>query len=327
MGRGSWGTSMMLSIEARHSLASRSSILSAMTPVDFVASVFISYQHADKRLAAGLQDGLEKLGYFVWRDEGELLVGDSIVERVTAALDQIDFVVALISKNSVTSPWCQKEVSLAMTGEIARSGVKVLPVRIDQVEMPPSLKDKLYVEVRGEDITQATERLAASIERHLVPARATPSRRQHAVERTRASSNESADAPIRVTGVDEKGLGRPRNDGTRGSALYLVPLRLSRQPSRGWAAYFEQGWNGNLFSTMHRPGIASVSGDRILLDGTTVEEVAKHRLETVRAVILEANEWERKAHATEQLERQRQANAEAERQDRIRATLNEMNFD
>lgn len=70
-----------------------------------------------------------------------------IVERVTAALDQIDFVVALISRNSVTSPWCHKEVSLAMTGEIALSGVKVLPVRIDQVEMPPSLKDKLYVDV------------------------------------------------------------------------------------------------------------------------------------------------------------------------------------
>lgn len=298
-----------------------------MTPEDFLASVFISYQHADKRLAAGLQDGLEKLGYFVWRDEGELLVGDSIVERVTAALDQIDFVVALVSESSVTSPWCQKEVSLAMTGEIARSGVKVLPVRIDQVEMPPSLKDKLYVEVYRDDVAQATERLAASIERHLAPARVIPSRRQHAPERGRASSNESADAPIRVTGVDEKGLGRPRNDGTRGSALYLVPLRLSRQPSRNWAAYFERAWNGGFFSTMHRAGIASVSGDRILLDGTTVEEVAKHHLETVRKVVLEANEWERQAHAAEQLERQRQANAEAERQDRIHAALNEMKFD
>lgn len=318
---------MPQSVQSRHPFASHSSILSDMPPEDFVASVFISYQHADKQLAAGMQDGLEERGYFVWRDEGELRVGDSIVERVTAALDQIDFVVALISENSVLSPWCQKEVSLAMTGEISRSGVMVLPVRIDQVEMPPSLKDKFYLEVKGDDVTQATADLAASIERHLAPARAIPARRRHAPERVRATRTESADAPIRITGVDEKGLGRPRNDGTRGSALYLVPLRLSRHPSRGWATYFEQVWNGSLFSTMHRPGIALVSGDRIFLDGTTVEEVAKYHLETVRTVVLEANEWERQAHAAEQLERQRQANAEAERQDRIQSALKEMRFD
>ncbi|KQR22468.1 hypothetical protein ASF79_09550 [Agreia sp. Leaf335] len=298
-----------------------------MTSVDFVASVFISYQHADKRLAAGLQDGLERLGYFVWRDEGELLVGDSIVDRITAALDQIDFVVALISNNSVSSQWCQKEVSLAMTGEIAQSGVKVLPVRIDQVEMPPSLKDKLYVEVHGGDVVQATERLAASIERHLTPPQAIPPRRRSRPAGVRASNDEAADAPIRVTGVDEKGLGSPRNDGTPGSALYLVPLRLSRRPSQTWAANFEQTWNGRLFSTMHRPGIASVSGDRILLDGTSVEEVAQHHLETVRAVVLEANEREQKARGAEQRQQQRQANAEAEHQDRIRAALAGMKFD
>jgi hypothetical protein len=297
-----------------------------MTSSDFLASVFISYQHADKRLAAGLQDGLEKLGYFVWRDEGELLVGDSIVERVTAALDEIDFVVALISQHSVASPWCQKEVSLAMTGEIARSGVKVLPVRIDHVKMPASLKDKLYVEVRGEDVAQATERLAGSIKRHMAPARAIPSRRLRSPSPV-PSADESENIPIRITGVDEKGLGRPRNDGTQGSALYLVPLRLSRRPSQDWAAYFERTWNRNLYSTMHRPGIASVSGDRILLDGTTLEEVAQHHLETVRSAVAQANDWERELKAAKQREQQRQANAEAERQDRVRAALDGMTFE
>ena len=298
-----------------------------MTADEFVASVFISYQHADKRLAAGLQDGLEKLGYFVWRDEGELRVGDSIVERVTAALDEIDFVVALVSADSVMSPWCQKEVSLAMTGEIAQRGVKVLPVRIDGVEMPPSLKDKLYIEVRGDDISEATGRLAASIRRHLAPPRTIPSRRPPSPDARATSAPEDPDAPIRVTGVDERGLGRPRNDGTRGSALYLVPLRLSRHPSRAWAAYFDRTWNGSLFSTMHRPGIASVSGDRILLDGTTVEEVAQHHLKTVRQVVSDANEWEQQARAVVRREQERQARAEAERQDRIRAALDDMKFD
>ena len=36
---------------------------------------------------------------------------------------------------------------------------------------------------------------------------------------------------------------------------------------------------------MHRPGIASVSGDRIILDGTTMEEVERYHAATLRKVI------------------------------------------
>ena len=40
---------------------------------------------------------------------------------------------------------------------------------------------------------------------------------------------------------------------------------------------------------MHRPGIARVEGDRIILDGTTVEEVEKVHRETLKLVIDEVN--------------------------------------
>ncbi len=43
------------------------------------------------------------------------------------------------------------------------------------------------------------------------------------------------DGPIKVIGVEQRGIGKPRNDGTRGSALYRVPLKLSRTPSSDWA--------------------------------------------------------------------------------------------
>jgi hypothetical protein len=40
---------------------------------------------------------------------------------------------------------------------------------------------------------------------------------------------------------------------------------------------------------MHRPGIARVVGDRIILDGTTIEEVKRFHLETLKLAVNEAN--------------------------------------
>jgi DNA transposition AAA+ family ATPase len=40
---------------------------------------------------------------------------------------------------------------------------------------------------------------------------------------------------------------------------------------------------------MHRPGIASVRGDRIVLDGTTVEEVERYHRNTLILALIEAN--------------------------------------
>ena len=56
---------------------------------------------------------------------------------------------------------------------------------------------------------------------------------------------------------------RWRNDGTRGRALYRVPFQLSRWPYPVWAQNFVQTWNRPpSLSTMHRPGIARIEGDR-----------------------------------------------------------------
>jgi len=41
---------------------------------------------------------------------------------------------------------------------------------------------------------------------------------------------------------------------------------------------------------MHRPGIARVERDRIILDGTTIEEVERYHLKTLKLAVERANE-------------------------------------
>jgi len=96
--------------------------------------------------------------------------------------------------------------------------------------------------------------------------------------------------PIRITEVIASEVGSPRNDGTPGSALYSVPFRLSRSAPAEWGSLFVRAWDHpSSFSTMHRPGIASAHGDRIVLNGTTMEEVEKVHRETLKLAVDQAN--------------------------------------
>lgn len=93
---------------------------------------------------------------------GELRVGDSIIERIATAIAEVQFVVAVVSVNSVESRWCQKELSLAITGGLYREGVKVLPLRLGDVLMPATLVDTLYLQVDPEDPAAVADRLGMS---------------------------------------------------------------------------------------------------------------------------------------------------------------------
>lgn len=120
---------------------------------------------------------------------------------------------------------------------------------------------------------------------------------------------ETSTEAIRIVGVVVDQITTPRNDGTRGSALYAIPFQLSRRPTREWAEQFLEIWDHPpRFTTMHRPGIARVVGDQIILDGTTIEEVERFHRDTLKLVVGRVNEL------VAERERERQRRAEVERQ-------------
>ncbi|WP_170323806.1 toll/interleukin-1 receptor domain-containing protein [Cryptosporangium phraense] len=296
---------------------------------DYIASVFLSYSHADKGLAIALRDGLSKHGCRVWIDEGELKIGDSLIRRIGEALDQVDFVVALISEASVSSEWCQKEIALAMTGEVNKEGVTVLPLRIDETKMPESLKDKLYLSIDQSDITVAVDTLMHDIRRYINPAPALPPRRRANGPTLSVPIVDTApQEPIKLTGIDSSGITEPSNDGTRGSALYSVPFTLSRTPDADWSRMLVGNWDRPpKWTTMHRPGIARVSGARIILDGTTMDEVERYHLTTLKLAVDETNKTyvAMKSHARAATERREQESRD--HRSSVQNVLDRLDFD
>jgi len=95
---------------------------------------------------------------------------------------------------------------------------------------------------------------------------------------------------IEITGVDKAGVTQPKNDGTRGSGLYKVPFKLTERPPTGWDEFFVNAWDHpESYTTMHRPRIARVVGDTVVLDGTTMDEVEKVHKGTLEAAVARAN--------------------------------------
>jgi hypothetical protein len=296
-----------------------------------IASVFVSYSHADKGLARALAVALERRHLRVWIDEGELKVGDSIIERIATAIAEIDFFLALVSEASRGSNWCRKELALAVTGELGREGVKVLPVRVDNAPMPESLRDVYYLELNADNVEDVADVVAAAIPKHQEESQAFAAERRTrtaAATRSEPAAEPIDHDPIRIVGIVEQGVGRPRNDGTPGSALYRIPLRLSRQPSSIWARHFVETWNRPpRFTTMHRPRIASVSGDTIVLDGTTMEELENYHVETLRHVLDKVNHDVAAHEAQERSRAEREEQQRREHDENVRQAASRLKFD
>jgi hypothetical protein len=92
--------------------------------------------------------------------------------------------------------------------------------------------------------------------------------------------------PLTITGVDAQHIGNPRSDGTAGSRLYSVPIKLNRPATTIEAQLLLELWDHpSVIPTRHRPGILRIAGPTVVLDGTTIEEIRTFHAETLKRAI------------------------------------------
>jgi len=128
-------------------------------------SIVISYAHEDSKFVDYLAANLFKNRVPVWVDRWELRVGDSILRRIESAMQEADALLVVLSKSSVESEWCKKELSAGLIRELEEKSVFVLPVIIEDCSIPLFLKEKKYADFRKDkdqalkDVLEATARL------------------------------------------------------------------------------------------------------------------------------------------------------------------------
>lgn len=126
-------------------------------------AIFISYSHKNKKFVDKLAAHLVKHKARVWIDRWELNVGDSIIDRIQDAIQASDALIVVVSKASMASQWCKKELSSGFLKELEEKRVVVLPVLIEDCDMPVFLRGKMYADFRkdfDEGVSQTLEAVA-----------------------------------------------------------------------------------------------------------------------------------------------------------------------
>ncbi|MBL8013746.1 MAG: toll/interleukin-1 receptor domain-containing protein [Candidatus Omnitrophica bacterium] len=109
-----------------------------------MSSIFLSHNSKDKVFVRKLKERLKNDGVRVWFDEDEMLVGDSLIKKISEGIESMDYLGVVISSSSNNSSWVQKELAIAMRDEINGRRVKVLPILMEECDIPVFLKDKIY---------------------------------------------------------------------------------------------------------------------------------------------------------------------------------------
>lgn len=144
----------------------------SLSLTDMAARVFLSHSSLDKEFARKLARDLRSHGLAVWVDEAELKTGDSIIEAIAASLPAVDHVAVVLSPNSVSSRWVQKELSLAVSLEIRGQIASVVPILYRPCELPQLLQDKLYADfTHPSDYAGALGRLIKALQYVSAPPR------------------------------------------------------------------------------------------------------------------------------------------------------------
>jgi TIR domain len=132
------------------------------------ARVFISHASEDKeRFVLAFAERLRGNGVDAWVDKWEMLPGDSLVDRIfEEGLKDADTVIAIVSHISVSKPWVREELNTSVVARIDKK-IRLIPVVIDECELPNSLSSVLYERIQDLNAyDESYARILASIFGH-----------------------------------------------------------------------------------------------------------------------------------------------------------------
>lgn len=108
--------------------------------------IFLSHSRKDKEFVEKVAGRLTNDEYSVWYDDWEIKIGDSIVQKINDGISRSDFLIVILSKNSVNSKWVAEEMNAATIKNIEAKGAFILPVLLEKCKIPALLSDKKYAD-------------------------------------------------------------------------------------------------------------------------------------------------------------------------------------
>lgn len=123
---------------------------------------FLSYSHEDKDFAQSIVKKINDSGIEVWWDEWEILLGDSIIQKIFAdGLPKSDIFLIILSNASINSNWVKEELDHAMIKKI-EGDFRIIPLVKEKCDIPQPLRTLLRIDL-STDFDAGIEKIIKSI--------------------------------------------------------------------------------------------------------------------------------------------------------------------
>ena len=119
--------------------------------------IFLSHATPDKEWVLTLAERLRAFDLRVFVDSLEIGPGDNWVIRLNDALESSRYMVLVVSQHTEGRPWVIQEWTSWMAGHGPRG--RLLPVKIDAVDLPIILKATQGIDATGRDPQQTADAL------------------------------------------------------------------------------------------------------------------------------------------------------------------------
>ncbi|HGH7183814.1 TPA: toll/interleukin-1 receptor domain-containing protein [Bacillus cereus] len=123
--------------------------------------IFFSHTHSDKQIIEPIAQifantfGQENIFYDSW----SIQPGDGIIDKMTEGLSECKFFFFFVSKNSLQSSMVQLEWQNMLMRASNNTGIKFIPVKLDDCLMPIILLQTLYIDVYGKGLEYAVRQM------------------------------------------------------------------------------------------------------------------------------------------------------------------------
>jgi hypothetical protein len=122
-----------------------------------MSKIFLSHNHEDKPLVRRIKRLLNNAGFETWIDEDEIKVGESLLHKIIDGIYNTEFLIAIISPNSINSHWVNFELEKAMYLEVVEKKLVILPIILSDCQVPRFLVGKKYLKLSNIDDFKAHE--------------------------------------------------------------------------------------------------------------------------------------------------------------------------
>jgi hypothetical protein len=306
-------------------------------------TTFISYAWESDILKKWFKDLATQLrnnGIDAKLDQWEVLPGDQMPHFMEKSVRDNDFVLIICtpkykikSEERIGGVGYEGDIMTAevLQGSNHRKFIPILKSGTKETSMPTWLKGKYFVDLSSnQHFANNFEDLLTTLlnAREKAPTLGAIQPKFIKDESTEKTDIIEKDDEIKIKGILIDEVTQPLNDGTRGSGLYKIPFELNKRPNYEWINLFINAWNRPpSFSTMHRPGIASVYGNTIVLDGTTIEEVEKYHKDTLKLAVGVANKTLTELKERQKLIAEREKQIREQHKDNLGNISKRINFD